>query len=204
MFSIPKLARVIAIHLHLMNVSYSTFLSAHDMWAGRNVFVAHCSLPEMIMEKLAIEIPFGKDLAFTVRTVLSTMGSLKASVNAWSDFLIALGASVGASNAQTDIDLNSAAEQIVTEAVQVSSRRDDSPAHCEVDDDGEVLFFTPHGVEVGFAVWEGAKHVSLEINFYRNSHYLAVAIAAALFDRKVPGASKLLLQAAQESVAAGL
>lgn len=48
------------------------------------------------MEKLAIEIPFDKELAYTVRTVMSKMGSLKASVNAWSDFLNALGAHVGA------------------------------------------------------------------------------------------------------------
>lgn len=100
--------------------------------------------------------------------------------------------------------MGSSAEQIVTEAVQASSRRDDRPAHYEVDDDGEVLFFTPHGVEIGLAASQGAKYVSLEINFYRDSHYLAVSIAAALFDRKVPGASKLLVQAAQESVDAGL
>ncbi|MBP9751096.1 MAG: hypothetical protein KBC95_04610 [Candidatus Peribacteraceae bacterium] len=153
------------------------------------------------MREFTILIPDADDLPTVVGRSLSNMGSLAANLCSWATLLKSLGFHEGLRfyHSVGFLDVTTAAERLIENArfAQHSVPTDISDRAGVTLISGGVQFLTPRGVLVTICRREAGCEV--HVNFGRDSVQLATNLLATFFRFGVPGAARLLTQAAAEA-----
>ncbi len=131
------------------------------------------------MKNFSVELSFdNNDVSNILSKVLSYFGSLGVNCNKWENLLHAMGAPI---NSQKNITLETAANEIIEEAVPEEGFPHPQRATWDGNQDNKTVWFTtPGGVTVTIYMVEINESIILSVDFNRDSVYLACKLLAQL------------------------
>jgi len=153
------------------------------------------------MISFAVEI--GGDVPATLCDMFAEIGSLCVARQRWADVIASMGVEVLPYLQQTIPGIDAAASALVTEAVPEEGHPHPQRAEYWFLGGDSPHFTTPGGVEVHLSPIGRDDHISVEVDFNRDSHYLAVQVLAGLCRREFKQAIGLLALVAIEASEAG-